>query len=602
MADGSLPLKSIPDLDPAASVSPSDQVWINQNGQDRRATLAQIDGASPLPPPTISTLGGIVSLAPAPQRFVNGIGTDGVPITAQPQWTDLAGTPPGGFGGTIGPPTQVVRGGVFSFVPQPHTFLIGLDTTGQFLAAQPAAADLSNGTTGSGAVALATSPQLVTPNIGDAAGRSFAATGYGVLPNATYSYAGGTPTAPTPVVAGNWVGYNAYQGWDGSAFSYIGDFACEAVGIVSPGNVGGAFVFRTRPTGAGAAIATALTLNADQSATFYGPVSAAGPITGPSLKVGPTFTPPAGANAAIYNNTAPANVYLIGDGQTANFLDTRYSSDTTPPVFSFVKYRGSYAAPAAVVSGDSAGQVNYDAWDGAAIQVVSRILGQAQTFTGANNVSGNLLFQTRPVGVGAALTTALTIDQAQIATFAQLPVWPAVNQNRFWASPVGASAAPAFRKLDVSDMPALTTANLTDIIPPTAFTPTVTFGTTVGDLAVAYTIQRGSWSANGKLTHVEVNLGFTLTYTTSAGALVVPLPGLPLALTPGLAPLGVVQVSRATGWTGSLSASVGISGGVAAVFLNQSNAASPVQSLTTTHFPTGATAYAISINVTYLAA
>jgi len=55
-----------------------------------------------------------------------------------------------------------------------HNFLTGMSAQGVFTQAQPAASDLSNGTTGSGAVVLATSPTLVTPALGSASATELA--------------------------------------------------------------------------------------------------------------------------------------------------------------------------------------------------------------------------------------------------------------------------------------------------------------------------------------------------------------------------------------------------------------------------------------------
>jgi hypothetical protein len=60
------------------------------------------------------------------------------------------------------------------FTPVSHQFLTGVNVSGVFSAAQPAASDLSNGTTGSGSVVLATSPTLVTPVLGAATGTTLA--------------------------------------------------------------------------------------------------------------------------------------------------------------------------------------------------------------------------------------------------------------------------------------------------------------------------------------------------------------------------------------------------------------------------------------------
>jgi hypothetical protein len=67
-------------------------------------------------------------------------------------------------------PSSTTLGGVQSFAAVSHQWINSISTSGVPAASQPSAADLNNGTTGSGAVVLATSPALVTPNIGAAIG------------------------------------------------------------------------------------------------------------------------------------------------------------------------------------------------------------------------------------------------------------------------------------------------------------------------------------------------------------------------------------------------------------------------------------------------
>jgi hypothetical protein len=82
--------------------------------------------------------------------------------------TGVATTP--GFRALVGAdlpnPTASAKGGVKSLAAVSHKFLTSIGTDGLPVAAQPAAADLSNGTTGTGSVVLATSPALVTPALG----------------------------------------------------------------------------------------------------------------------------------------------------------------------------------------------------------------------------------------------------------------------------------------------------------------------------------------------------------------------------------------------------------------------------------------------------
>lgn len=75
------------------------------------------------------------------------------------------------------------------FTPITHQFLTGLNGSGVFSSAQPAAADLSDGTTGTGLIVLGTSPTLTTPHIA-----SIVNTGTLTLPTSTDTLVGRATT------------------------------------------------------------------------------------------------------------------------------------------------------------------------------------------------------------------------------------------------------------------------------------------------------------------------------------------------------------------------------------------------------------------------
>lgn len=108
--------------------------------------------------------------------ITSGSGTLTVTLQSQAQGLVFA-SPPGSSGapgfralaGTDMPlPGASSRGGVDSLAAVAHQFVTGLGTDGILTTAQPAASDLSNGTTGSGAVVLASSPTLASPTFGAA--------------------------------------------------------------------------------------------------------------------------------------------------------------------------------------------------------------------------------------------------------------------------------------------------------------------------------------------------------------------------------------------------------------------------------------------------
>lgn len=78
---------------------------------------------------------------------------------AEPAFRALVGT-------DLPDPGASSKGGVKSYAAVSNQFLTQIGTDGTVTSAQPSASNLSNGTTGSGAVVLASSPTLVTPALG----------------------------------------------------------------------------------------------------------------------------------------------------------------------------------------------------------------------------------------------------------------------------------------------------------------------------------------------------------------------------------------------------------------------------------------------------
>lgn len=110
-----------------------------------------------LPNPGASTKGGVKSYAAVSNQFLTQIATDGTPSSAQPAFSNLSGiatVAQGGTGANLG-----ATGGTSQVVQQ-------ATVGGNFTVGQLAASALSNGTTGSGAVVLATSATLITPALG----------------------------------------------------------------------------------------------------------------------------------------------------------------------------------------------------------------------------------------------------------------------------------------------------------------------------------------------------------------------------------------------------------------------------------------------------
>ncbi|HZU30680.1 MAG TPA: hypothetical protein VFB79_06165 [Candidatus Angelobacter sp.] len=129
--------------------------------------------------PSNTTSGFAPSFTPVTHQFLTGL-TSGAFSAAQPACGDLSnaaascstdatnasnistGTLPAG---RLPTPTASTLGGVQSLAATAHQFLTSISTAGAPAAAQPASADISDGT-GSGVVARQTGAALVTPSIG----------------------------------------------------------------------------------------------------------------------------------------------------------------------------------------------------------------------------------------------------------------------------------------------------------------------------------------------------------------------------------------------------------------------------------------------------
>ena len=105
------------------------------------------------------------------------------------------------------------------------------------------------------------------------------------------------------------------------------------------------------------------------------------------------------ASLQIFNATS--SVFSLDGNSSTTLRLTRYSSDATAPILNSRKYRGTFSSPAAVQTSDFVLSVAGLAFDGTAVRSIAAINGFVETFTGTNNVSGALIFNTRPSGVGA---------------------------------------------------------------------------------------------------------------------------------------------------------------------------------------------------------
>lgn len=192
--------------------------------------------------------------------------------------------------GRIPAPTTSAFGGVEAVTCPSHQWLNIVPTSAvQPTCAQPSAADLSDGNTGTGAVAHAASPSFTTPSLGAATATTLAVGGplfsgsqfsgyssaaafigtfvgdgqglawnfntYGSAKSSFLDFqeANGTMASPTAVASGALAGTIAFDPYDGGAYRTIGNISCSVDTFTAANNISGYCDFATRTDGSAAA-------------------------------------------------------------------------------------------------------------------------------------------------------------------------------------------------------------------------------------------------------------------------------------------------------------------------------------------------------------
>jgi hypothetical protein len=103
--------------------------------------------------------------------------------------------------------------------------------------------------------------------------------------------------------------------------------------------------------------------------------------------------------------TAAESLLHVGSsGGTTVLLDGASNVSLIAPSFAGRRAKGTLASKTAVASGNLLAIFSAQGWDGSNWIETTRIQGQVGTFTGTDDVSGEILFQTRPTGSGSSLT------------------------------------------------------------------------------------------------------------------------------------------------------------------------------------------------------
>ena len=113
----------------------------------------------------------------------------------------------------------------------------------------------------------------------------------------------------------------------------------------------------------------------------------------------------------IYDAGA-ASARVISDTIAQGFIVLSYVTGTGAGTNSMYKSRGTFASPTGVSSGDQAGLFRFYALDatGGTDREVARMTAFVGTASGADNISGRVVFWTRPTGAGGTLTQRVSVE------------------------------------------------------------------------------------------------------------------------------------------------------------------------------------------------
>jgi len=148
-----------------------------------------------------------------------------------------------------------------------------------------------------------------------------------------------------------------------------------------------------------------------------GPVWTTGGLVGIGINI-PT------SKLNVYDATS--SVVSVDGDASVNIRASLYSTNNTGASLNYRKARGTLASPAAVATGDFVLSNLNLAYDGSTFRTISGISSAVENYTGSDNVSGYLRFDTRPSGAAATSTERMRIDsdgKMKLATSAALTGW-----------------------------------------------------------------------------------------------------------------------------------------------------------------------------------
>jgi hypothetical protein len=100
----------------------------------------------------------------------------------------------------------------------------------------------------------------------------------------------------------------------------------------------------------------------------------------------------------LLNYSASATNLLNASNNTSTIRSALYRDTTGGGIISMAKFRGTYASPTAVQSGDTSGRLWFEVWGGSNLRRIAEVGSLVDTYTSDTNISGTLYFATSTSG------------------------------------------------------------------------------------------------------------------------------------------------------------------------------------------------------------
>ncbi len=223
------------------------------------------------------------------------------------------------------------------------------------------------------------------------------------------------------ITTGDTLGTISFQGDDGTNFIEAAQVVVLSTGTIATGQVPA--VMRVRTADSAGTMKTGYILDAAQVSCF----GSAFTQTGQTIYSGGTVTP---------------RVQVFGTGSIPGGVSlAQFQNSVGAGSLFFSKSRsGTVGTMTIVTTGDTLGTIDWQGSDGTNFVSASRIIVTATGTVGSAQIPGNMVIQT--ASAAGTLTTALTIDNAQLVTFAAGLATTTISASGVITSTVSTGTAP----------------------------------------------------------------------------------------------------------------------------------------------------------------